>query len=246
MSGCLQVLVNIEREGPGRLLPLAQALGLEVVVREVYRNQALPDIIAEGDALVVLGGPMGVSDISGGRWPFLAQTASLLRRTLDAGRPVLGICLGAQLLAHAAGARVYPLAVGDPPVRHREVGWGAVRFVQRAARELSLEGMGSAAVVLHWHGDTFVLPDGATLLASSLPCPNQMFRLGARAFGLQFHVEATEQLVTDWVEKDAEFVRLANGPHGCGRILADTQDVMGQHYVEGDRLLRNLLGAMFG
>jgi GMP synthase-like glutamine amidotransferase len=191
-----------------------------------------------------MGGGMGVGDIGDPRWPFLKAEADLLARLLREGQPVLGICLGAQLMAHALGARVYPLRIGEPPVRHREVGWGAVTFVAAAERERSLAGLNPSEVVLHWHGDTFDLPLGATLLASTLPCAHQMFRFGRCAFGLQFHVELDAEDVAVWVREDADFVLAANGPGGQERILADTQRYIHRHRKVGDRIIRNILATM--
>jgi len=213
-------------------------------VHELDAGEPVPEELAPADLLVVMGGSMGVADIGDPRWPFLPGEVDLLGRLLRSERPVLGVCLGAQLLAHAAGARVRPLTVGDPPVLHREVGWGPVEFVRTAEEEPVLRGLHQAEVVLHWHGDTFDLPPGATLLASTLCCPHQMFRLGPRAFGVQFHVEVTAELVETWVQEDADYVRLALGRGGAARILADTRRHIERHERMGDRLIRNLLEAM--
>ena len=131
----LHVLRHHPREGPERIGSVARSLGLGVVVHELDAGQPVPEELAPADLLVVMGGSMGVADIGDPRWPFLPGEVDLLGRLLRSERPVLGVCLGAQLLAHAAGARVRPLTVGDPPVLHREVGWGPVEFVRTAEED---------------------------------------------------------------------------------------------------------------
>ncbi|MGH7434910.1 MAG: type 1 glutamine amidotransferase [Polyangiaceae bacterium] len=115
----VQVLQHVAMEGPARIAAVAQEIGLDVVMHRLHEGAPVPGSIPAGDVLVVMGGPMGVGDVGGARWPFLAAEAKLLRTALPAGVPTLGVCLGAQLMAHALGARVYPAMVGDPPVRHR-------------------------------------------------------------------------------------------------------------------------------
>ncbi len=239
----LQVLQHVAMEGPARIGDVARELGLGVVVHPLFDGAAVPRSVPAGDVLVVLGGPMGVGDIGDARWPFLAAEVELLKTVLPGGQPVVGVCLGAQLMAHALGARVYPCTVGDPPVRHREVGWGAITFTASPETEPALDGLGESEAVLHWHGDTFDLPAGAVRLASTLPCENQMFRFGARAYALQFHVEIEGPDLARWVAGDADFVRAASGPSGGARILADGARLMPRHRGVGDRLIRNVLRA---
>jgi GMP synthase-like glutamine amidotransferase len=240
----VHVFQHADSEGPSRIADVAKEMGLNVAACKLHEGGAVPDRIPRGDVLVVMGGSMGVGDIGDPRWPFLAAEATLLARLLREGWPVLGICLGAQLMAHALGASVYPLCVGEPPARYREVGWGAVTFVDQIDNERSLFGLAESEVVLHWHGDTFDLPHGATLLASTLACPNQMFRFGRRAFGLQFHVEVTAEEIPRWVHEDEAFVVAANGIGGPKRILADTARYMPRHRRIGDRMIQNLLSAL--
>jgi GMP synthase (glutamine-hydrolysing) len=239
----LHVVQHLAGEGPGLIADVAAAMGLEIVLHPVFEGAPLPEAIAADAGLVVMGGSMGVGDIGDPRWPFLEPEVELLKKSIDAGRPVLGVCLGAQLMAHALGASVAPLMIGDPPVRCREVGWGPVMFLAPAKAEPVLAGMNESEVVLHWHGDTFELPEGAVRLASTLACENQMFRFG-NAFGVQFHVEVGDVDLADWVKADADFVRAANGPGGGARILADTNRFMARHRQVGRRLIGNLLAAM--
>jgi GMP synthase-like glutamine amidotransferase len=194
------------------------------------------------DALLVLGGSMGVGDSGDPRYPFLGPEIALLERAVARDFPTLGVCLGAQLLARGAGARIYPNQPGDALVR--EVGWGAVHFMANAAEEPVLAGLDSAEMMLHWHGDTFDLPRGATLLASTLHCENQMFRLGTRLFGIQFHPEIDEADLEVWIREDAEYIEGALGPTGAARIAADTKRFMPRFRERGDRMLDNLVRVM--
>jgi GMP synthase (glutamine-hydrolysing) len=240
----LHVLQHVAMEGPARVAEVARSMGFEVVVHPLHEGAPVPESLRHGDLLLVMGGSMSVGDVGDARWPFLQAEAELLALLLPTGRPVLGICLGAQLMAHALGARVMPLEVGDPPVRHREVGWGAVTFTAPPDTEASLAGLNGSEVVLHWHGDTFEIPVGAKVLASTLACRNQMFRFGRRAFGIQFHVEIDAADIRDWVRDDADFVRVANGPEGGARIFEETARYAPRYRQIGDRLIRNVLGVM--
>ena len=151
------------------------------------------DDIAEVDALapdllVVLGGPIGAYDEA--LFPFLIPELKLVERRLEADRPILGLCLGAQIMARALGARVYRNPNG------KELGWSALSLTE-AGENSVLGGLGDAAV-LHWHGDTFDLPHGAERLASTPQTANQAFAWGQRALALQFHAEVTARGLERW------------------------------------------------
>jgi len=132
------------------------------------------------DLLIVLGGPISVYEEE--RYPFLVEETSLLARRIEANRPTLGICLGAQLIAKAAGAKVYPSGLS-------EIGFAPITLTD-AGRGSCLAPFAQEPTTLHWHADTFHLPDGATLLASTEACTNQAFMLGPNIIGVQFHPEA--------------------------------------------------------
>lgn len=174
---CLQ---HVPFEGPAAIAEWAGSRGHDLAVTESWREaMPAPDAF---DALVVMGGPMGVHDEA--ELPWLRGEKALIRAAIDADRMVVGVCLGAQLMADVLGARVYRNA-------HREIGWLPVDLTP-AARACGLfDGMPDRPVVFQWHGDTFDLPAGAAPLASSGGCRNQAFLAGRRALALQFHFEST-------------------------------------------------------
>jgi len=179
------VVQHVPFEGPAMIDGALRAAGADVSVVRADLSRPLPDA-GDVDVLVVMGGPMGA--LEDAAHPHLADERALLRACAEAGVPVLGVCLGAQLLAAALGARV---PTGPSP----EIGVGTVTLTDAGAADPVLAAgadAGTATVpVLHWHGDTFDLPAGARLLASSPAYAQQAFRIG-RAYGLQFHVEMDE------------------------------------------------------
>jgi GMP synthase (glutamine-hydrolysing) len=142
--------------------------------------------------LVILGGTMSAND--GDRFPFLLAELDWIREAVRRNVPLLGICLGAQLLAKALGAAVYRNA-------QAEIGWHQVELLPTAAEDRLFRGRSVRETVFHWHGDTFDLPPGAVHLARSLLCPQQAFRYGATAYGLQFHVEMAPDLMELWLRE---------------------------------------------
>lgn len=140
------------------------------------------------DLLIVLGGPVGVGDVHA--YPFLGQEQALLRERLSAERPTLGVCLGAQLMASALGAFVGSTGV-------KEIGFSPLTLTD-AGRSSPLRHL-ETATVLHWHGDSFEIPQGATLLASTPACANQAFSIGHHGLGLQFHPEVDGAALESWL-----------------------------------------------
>ncbi len=175
-------LQHVAFEGLGSIEPWLKTAGCEVTCTRFFEDAGLPKT-EEIDFLVVVGGPMSVNDEV--QFPWLAPEKAFVRGAIQAGKPVLGVCLGAQLIASAMGARVYP----NPC---REIGWLPVRAVSPAnARAFPVFRFPKEVEVFHWHGETYDLPDGAVLLASSAGCRNQAFQLGPAVIGLQFHLETT-------------------------------------------------------
>ena len=240
------VLQHTPTEGPERVAELLAERKVALDVRHVYRGDAVPEHVSQGELVVAMGGPMGVGDVDDPRYPFLAREITLLREAIARDRPVLGICLGAQLLAAAAGARVYPNLGPGPDGRlapAREVGWGEIDLIGAESEPL-WAGLPARPLVLHWHGDTFDLPPGAVHLASTPLCRHQAFRLGRRQVGLQFHCELDPTTIGTWVREDADYVRDANGPHGRARILADTERLYATARPIWDRLLGNVFDVL--
>jgi GMP synthase-like glutamine amidotransferase len=182
---------HVPFEGPGLIAAELERLGLPLRICRVYEGESLPDP-GEIAGLVVMGGPMGVGDKD--EHPYLTVERELISATVAATRPVLGVCLGAQLLADALGARVF---TGPAP----EIGPGTVALTEAGRADRVLGAAGSPTVkVVHWHQDTFELPPGAVWLASSDLYPHQGFRHGPLAYGLQFHVEVDARLAAGWRE----------------------------------------------
>jgi GMP synthase-like glutamine amidotransferase len=237
------VLQHAPTEGPDRVAVLLGTRDIPCDTRALYAGVPVPTDVAPDELLVVMGGPMGVGDADSPEYPFLTPEIHLLRRLIARDAPVLGICLGSQLLAAAAGARVYPNERIGPdglPQPAREVGWSPVDFLG-VEREPALAGLRPRELMLHWHGDTFDLPAGAVHLASSPVCRHQAFRLGTRQFGLQFHCEVEAQTIALWVREDAAYIEGANGPDGGARILADTERNYAAARPVWDRLLGNII-----
>ncbi len=206
----IAVLTHVPYEGPAYIAEHCHLRGVRVVEYALYR-QVEPPPPDECDALVVMGGPMSVSD--GHRYPWLQKEIACIERHLARGTPVLGICLGAQLVAAALGAQVYPN-------RQKEIGFWPVEFLRPAIAgrnpvhghdhdsisklrytsygevwDRAFGAFPARTTVFHWHGDTFDLPRGATHRARSAACQNQMFTFGDSVLAIQFHIEATTSSV---------------------------------------------------
>jgi GMP synthase-like glutamine amidotransferase len=183
------VIQHVAFEGPGSVARAVADSGAGLSVVRVDRGEAVPPpaAVAGMAGLVVMGGPMGVYD----DLPWLGDERALLRAAVAAGLPVLGVCLGAQQLAAALGAEVAP---GPAP----ECGVGEVHLTTDAIGDPLFGPAPTPLPCVHWHGDTFSLPDGAVRLAGNAAYENQAFRVGERAYGLQFHVEVTASLVAHW------------------------------------------------
>lgn len=180
-------------EGPGTIGEYLLANGLASRTIEAGSGEPLPTSLAGVSAVVSLGGPMNVYEEE--KYPFLADEDRLIKKVLAGKIPFLGVCLGAQLLAKAAGGRVYPAP-------QKEIGWSKVTLTAAAAGDPVFAGSPPTLDVFQWHGDTFDLPPGGMLLAGGEIVANQAFKFGA-AYGFQFHVEVDEPLLQSWFKTGA-------------------------------------------
>jgi len=187
------VIKHIDCEGLGRLEGIFQRQGVDVTLAHPYRGETVSGLDGH-DFLAILGGPMGVYERD--RYPFIDAEAALVREAVTLDVPVLGLCLGSQIVADALGGQVTKHSA-------KEIGAMSVALTPDGAADPLFRGLDSPLPVFQWHGDTFSIPPRAVRLASSPIAPNQAFRHGRRTYGLQFHLEVTLEMVTAWLEEYA-------------------------------------------
>ncbi len=221
----LLVLQHLERERPGLFIKLAEKRGFTVCTFRLDLGDPLPEL-RKGDLLLVLGGPMGIRDIGTSSYPWLKEEVVLIKEALNQGIGLVGVCLGAQLLAYAAGGDVERLQEGESHQPLAEIGWNNI-FPQSLENNCKLTRLlGNSFPVLHWHGDRILLPNSAKLIASSCRCKEQLFRIGSLAYGMQFHVEIDDDMVNKWISEDQNFISSALGTYGQS-ILKQQQKEFG-------------------
>ena len=224
------VLRHVAFEDLGLLAPILHDAGWNASYREVPTEDLGDQSIEQADLLIALGGPIGVYETD--RFPFLLKEIALLERRLANDRPTLGICLGAQLMARALGSRVFP----GPA---KEIGWGRVELTEDGQASSLSPLAEEGAVVLHWHGDTFDLPDRAARLASNAAYENQAFAYGGRGMGLQFHVEVDPQRLEEWYV--GHVVELSAAGVSIPDLRTTTAAVASQSRVQAARIFNKWL-----
>ena len=222
------VIRNVSYETEGMLEPLLRKEGLALNIVDFQQDPAAAPRLEGHAGLVVMGGPMGANDTD--RYPHLARVERLCAQAMEGGVPMVGVCLGAQIMASALGAEVFPNPV-------REVGWYDLALTETGCADPLFSRLRRDEVVLQWHGDTFDLPAGAELLASSPDCVNQAFRYGGSAYAIQFHLEILRSMIEEWVRRDAARGWLGKrGRISADRILADTRTYMTRSMDLGRRV----------
>lgn len=257
------VLQHVSHEGPGRLGTMLRDYGIQVEVRRLYSGDEVPTDLDGIRMLIVMGGPMGVADIGSEKYPFLAKEVELLQRCIAHDRTTLGICLGAQLIAHAAGAKVYPnvkpgTKPGEAPIPMPEFGWLPVTFPFPGGTEPIVMGLTDGVMMFHWHFDTFDLPklpppanappppappppSGNSLLSSSKACKNQAFRFKNRLFGFQYHFELTQTDIEKILVASWEDAAKALGEGGERQIRQDTGRYYARYARMGEKIIGNIV-----
>jgi GMP synthase-like glutamine amidotransferase len=228
----VQVFQHVPFEGPGAIGPWLAARGARVETTRFFADPRIPPLEA-CDWLLVLGGPMSVNDEA--TLPWLREEKRAIAAAIAAGRTVLGVCLGAQLIASALGAKV-------GPSREREIGWFEVERVAGPEEHPLAAALPPRAEVFHWHGETFELPAGAVHLARSAGCEAQAFALGRRVLALQFHVETTPEGARALVEQCPDDLRRGRFVQSAAEMLGDPARFERAHALLG-RLLDALAAA---
>ncbi len=199
MKPTVLILRHMPHEPAGTLETALTTAGLSFGYVDLFQETPARLPLDEASGLIVLGGAMNVDQTD--QYPFLAREVQWIEQALAREMPLLGICLGSQLLAKTLGAKVYP----GP---RKEIGWYAIELTAAAAADPLLAQSG-VQTVFQWHGDTFDLPAGAIHLARSPVCENQAFRYGSNAYGLQFHIEMTAAMIDDWLTEAGNCRELA-------------------------------------
>ena len=215
------IIQNVTSEGPGTIADHLRATNTPSVTIDLQQGQSLPPI-SPFTHVVILGGPMAVYEMDA--TPYLRDETRFVEEAVRTGRHVLGVCLGAQMLAHVLGSRVYPGG-------QKEIGWYDATLTEAGMSDPVTGGLSVAGTprveVFQWHGDTFDLPNGASRLASSKLYSNQAFRYGRAVYGLQFHIEVTPQIVRSWLAAEAGIDRDA--------VHADSERIYPAYRERADR-----------
>lgn len=214
-------------EGPGYFATFLDRHGIPWKLVRIDAGDAVPDSLNGVSGLCLMGGPMSVND----ELPWIPPMLALIRQAVAAGVPVIGHCLGGQLMAKALGG-----AVGRNPVK--EIGWGDVRVTNAEAARPWLGDAPDPLPAFHWHGETFSIPPGATRILESAWCPNQAYVLGDRHIGMQCHVEMTPELIASWCDNGADEIAASDSPavQQPAAMLADVAVRTARLHVLADKI----------
>lgn len=218
------IIKHIDIEGPGLIEYCLTQEKIPYQILNLETGGRFPKMNGLSH-LIFLGGPMNVYEED--RYPFLKDEDLFIKEAIQRGKAILGICLGAQLIAKALGAKVFKAPV-------KEIGWYDVTLTKIGSQDSLFSGIPTTFPVFQWHEDTFEIPKGAKLIATSSPISHQAFRYGDKVCGLQFHLEVTEQMIRDWTETYQEQAKV--------QIMIETQMKIETSIRRGLNFLSNFFG----
>lgn len=222
----VHVLQHVPFEGLGSMETWLQDRKALVTWTRFHADERLPEEASAFDLLIILGGPMSIHDEA--EHPWLSAEKRFIAEAIQADLSILGICLGAQLIAHVCGAQVYP-------ARQKEIGWFPVQAEMTDADHFQFPGQ---FLAFHWHGETFDLPVGATRLARSAACENQAFQIGSQVIGLQFHLESTATSIAALIQHAAdEIIPDQPGIQSPAEMLEAAADAYADIHAQVQRVL---------
>jgi GMP synthase-like glutamine amidotransferase len=223
------IIKHIDVEGPGLIEHCLKRGKIPYQVLDLKPSIRFPRL--EGIThIVFLGGPMNVYEED--RYPFLRDEDLFIKEAIQRGKAILGICLGAQLIAKALGAKVFKAPV-------KEIGWYDVFLTKVGSTDPLFSCLPKTFPVFQWHGDTFEIPNGAKLIATSSPISHQAFRYGEKVYALQFHLEVTQEMIREWMETYEEEFKDVQPPPPLSKaqILVETEMKIGPYITRGSSFL---------
>jgi len=226
------VIQHVESEGPGLIGTAISRGGFAMEYARVYRGEKIPVSPAGFSAVIAMGGPMGVYEAD--KYPFIRDELRLMKEAFNKDLPVMGICLGAQMMARAAGARVYKGS-------GTEIGFYKVALTDEGAKDRLLIGLPQEFTVFQWHGDTFGVPPRSVNLASSELFAHQLIRVGRRSYGFQFHFEVTPAMILDFLDVNRAELTGAGDGHTRERIVRDADEYLLTVQRYGSTIIKRFL-----
>lgn len=226
------IIENAAGEGPGILSNILSKRGWFSQTVKLHMGRSIPSNWRSFNLLIIMGGPMNVYEED--RYPFLEKETKMISEALNREMPILGFCLGSQLMAKACGARVSKGHI-------KEIGWYPVRLTEDGKKDILLCQLPGEFSVFQWHSDTFQVPERGICLAESDEYPSQAMRIGNMSYGFQFHFEITAGMIKDWIKSGIEEIRELNVAGLHEKILKDTSYYLPNAHTAAKRFLNNYL-----
>jgi GMP synthase (glutamine-hydrolysing) len=225
----IHYFIHVPFEGIAYIKDWAEEKGHKLSATEFYKDKNLPGI-DDFDWLIIMGGPMSVNEEE--KYPWLNDEKKIIKEAIEFGKVVIGICLGAQLIADVLGAKVYKN-------RYKEIGWYPIHLTQAAKQHSLFSSLPSELVVFHWHGETFDLPKGAIHIAESEGCRNQAFIFKEKVLGFQVHFEMTEQAIFDMTKE-------GNGELIPAKYVQSVEEIRknSRYFSQANKCLKNILDSL--